>query len=254
MKEAGIPWYEEWFDTKLYEKLYAGRDDKEADRLADLIREKAPPEGYPTVLDLGCGRGRHSLALAARGYTVTGIDLSARALEVAREKASGQGAGEIRFIRRDMREPLDHTFDLILNLFTSFGYFLEEQENDKVFVAVHAMLRENGLFFIDYLNEKRVRETLIPEEEGRLDGLDYSVRRFIDNDRVHKEIHFQERGSRERRVYFERVNLYPLEWFIQKLGAHDLELLQVWGDYDGSDFDAERSPRMMLFCRKAQVQ
>jgi SAM-dependent methyltransferase len=250
MKEAGIPWYEEWFDTKLYEKLYAGRDLREAQQLVDLIVEKAPAEGYPSLLDLGCGRGRHSLILAKRGYNVTGVDLSARALEVAREQAVAQGLEHIRFLRQDRREPLDHTFDLILNLFTSFGYFLEERENDKVFAAVRSMLRDNGLFFIDYLNETWVRNTLVPEEEGQLDGLEYAVKRFIEDDRVHKEIHFQEHGSSKRRVYFERVNLYPLEWFVQKLEAHDLGLLDVWGDYDGSEFSPDQSPRLILFCRK----
>jgi len=79
-----MSWFEEWFDSPLYEKLYANRNSDEAERLADLIEKEIPVKKYSTVLDLGCGRGRHSIALATRGYDVTGVDLSEEALAKAR--------------------------------------------------------------------------------------------------------------------------------------------------------------------------
>jgi 2-polyprenyl-3-methyl-5-hydroxy-6-metoxy-1,4-benzoquinol methylase len=81
-----MEWFEEWFDSPLYEKLYSDRDDEEAELMADLITGLINPVTSPALLDLACGRGRHSLQLAARGFRVTGVDLSERAIRIAREK------------------------------------------------------------------------------------------------------------------------------------------------------------------------
>ena len=123
-----MSWFEEWFDSPLYELLYAYRNEEEARRLADLIEDKIPPGDFSNVVDVGCGRGRHSIALAERGYHVTGFDLSPTAIEKARRIAKERDLSNVRFIVQDMRKPLDDTFDAAFNLFTTFGYSWRTQK------------------------------------------------------------------------------------------------------------------------------
>ncbi|HKL03925.1 MAG TPA: methyltransferase domain-containing protein, partial [Cryomorphaceae bacterium] len=135
-----MSWFEEWFDSPLYEKLYSNRDEKDAASLAELIEEVIPVSDYRNILDLGCGRGRHSITLAQRGYQVTGIDLSKKAIQKAKRIARQKNLDNVEFFVRDMRAPLPKQFDAIVNLFTTFGYFLEDEENRRVLVNTQKML------------------------------------------------------------------------------------------------------------------
>ncbi|HKJ34879.1 MAG TPA: methyltransferase domain-containing protein, partial [Balneolales bacterium] len=185
-----MSWFEEWFDSPLYEKMYANRDDKEAAQLADLLKEVMPAEQYSEILDLGCGRGRHSINFAERGYHVTGIDLSEVAIQKARSKAKKMNL-DIEFIVGDMRKPLDRTFDGIINLFTSFGYFRDDEENRKVLRAMQKMLRTDGLLVIDYLNAEKVKKDIESYDEGTIDHIEYEIHRFLEDDTVNKKMIFQ---------------------------------------------------------------
>ncbi|MFU8813670.1 MAG: class I SAM-dependent DNA methyltransferase, partial [Balneolaceae bacterium] len=224
-----MSWYEEWFDSRLYETLYAHRDEEEAQKLATLISAHVPAGRFPHLLDLGCGRGRHSHNFAEKGYRVTGTDLSPSAIEKARTIADERGLTGVRFEVRDMREPLPETFDAVLNLFTTFGYFLDDDENIRVLQAVAQMLRSEGRFVIDFLNAERVGRTLVPSEKGSVGELHYTIRRHIAEGMVHKEISFFANGSQEPKTYTERVKLYDKPWFEQQLQAHGFAILDVWG-------------------------
>ena len=155
-----MSWFEEWFDSPLYELLYANRNEDEANKLADLIEQKIPVENYSTIVDVGCGRGRHSITLAERGYHITGLDLSTYAIEKAKRIAAGRGHQNVKFIVQDMRQPLSTRFDAALNLFTTFGYFMENEDNERVLASVNRMLKKNGLFLIDYFNSKKWKTSL----------------------------------------------------------------------------------------------
>lgn len=240
-------WYEEWFDSSLYEKLYAYRDDEEAARLADLLEVELPEGRYRKVLDLGCGRGRHSLNMARRGYKVTGFDLSERAIQKARERAAGEGLN-INFRIHDMREPLDEQFDAILNLFTTFGYFDDDTENVRVLQAMSRMLRPSGRLVIDYLNPGNVVKSLQPHETGQIDSLKYDIRKEIDDgaNMVVKTIRFDKKDGTTRE-YQERVKLYDLNWFKKHLALYNMMLIKCCGNYDGDPYDEEASNRMLMF-------
>lgn len=245
-----MSWFEEWFDSPLYEKLYANRDEGEAELLAVLIEKEVPPSSFPQVLDLGCGRGRHSFALAERGYSVTGIDLSPEAIKKARNTARNRGYDEITFKVRDMRDPLSETFDAIFNLFTTFGYFLEDSENLKVLKASDRMLKPGGRLMIDFLNAVKVGQTLVPEENGTYGELSYDIRRFIKNDMVHKEITFSGGSLKKPETYLERVKLYDEKWFRSAFEKCGFTLRNSWGNYDGSAFNENSSPRLILLAEK----
>lgn len=246
-----MSWFKDWFDSHLYELLYSYRNEAEADKLAGLIEKEIPKQTYPKLVDVGCGRGRHSISLAERGYRVTGFDLSPQAIEKARNIARRRGLKQVQFLVNDMREPLDETFDAALNLFTTFGYFFEEGENVDVLRSIHKMLRENGLFLIDFMNAKKVARELVPEEAGSHKGIVYKINRFIEDGFVYKKIKFEGEKSKHQQEYTERVKLFDKEWFAENLRDCGFTPLNVWGDYSGGDFDEGESPRLIILSKKA---
>lgn len=241
-----MDWFEEWFDSPLYEKLYANRDEKEAAELIALLERTLSLRKCSKILDLGCGRGRHSIKLSKKGYQVTGIDLSEQAIATAREKAGALDIEGIRFEVRDMRDPLPETFDAVVNLFTTFGYFESDAENASVFDSVGKMLVPGGIFVLDYLNAARVRRAIRPFDEGAFHGIHYTIHRYIKNNAVFKEIEFSGGAIEGVKKYAERVKLYKRSWFEREMGKRNLAIDHTYGDYKGNDFDPEISDRLLI--------
>lgn len=244
-----MSWFEEWFDSPLYEKLYANRNMDEAEQLADLIEKEIPKNSNPSLLDLGCGRGRHSITLAERGYRVTGVDLSEKAIAKAKRITSEKKL-PIDFISGDMRDHLEKKFDAILNLFTTFGYFLEDEENARVIENISGMLKPNGTVLIDFFNAHLVEKTLVKEESGSFKELNFKIERKIENGMVFKKINFSGSSLSEEVEYLERVKLYDLNWFKKVLFESGLILEKVYGDYSGGHFEVENSPRLIMISSK----
>jgi SAM-dependent methyltransferase len=155
MAEPDSDWWRTWFGPRylaLYDETLMERTPAEIDRLEALLRLR-PPE---RILDLPCGQGRHAIELARRGYQVTGMDISPYLIEIARERAGAAGV-QVRWLTGDMRQPIaGATFDLILNLFTSFGYFAEDDDDRQVLAAAASMLRPGGRFVLEVINGERV--------------------------------------------------------------------------------------------------
>jgi len=244
-----MSWFEEWFDSPLYEQLYSNRNEVEAALLADLIEKNIPRFRYPQILDLGCGRGRHSITLALRGYRVAGVDLSEEAIKLAKQRAREKGA-EVDFIVGDMRDSLNLQFDAIVNLFTTFGYFAHDSENEKVISNASSMLKPEGLLMIDFFNSKVVVEKLVPGDAGSFRNLDFHITRYIKDGMVFKKILFEGSQNTKPVQYIERVKLYDLDWFREVFKDHHLKLMSVYGSYEGEPFDTETSPRLIMLCRK----
>jgi SAM-dependent methyltransferase len=245
-----MAWFEDWFDSPLYEKLYAYRNKNEANKLAELIELEIPPPEYPAILDLGCGRGRYSITLAERGYHVLGIDLSKEVIAKAAQIAGEKDLPNLHFQVGDMRRPLDKTFDAIVNLFTSFGYFLKDAENAQVIESVSSMLQPNGIFILDYLNAYKVRKDLVPEEEDDFQDLKVHIQRKIRGNMVYKHICFTGKGINKPIEYQERVKLFELEWFENIFEKNGFDIKQVYGSYEGEPFDKEKSPRLLMLAKK----
>lgn len=142
-------WFEEWFDTPYYHVLYQQRNDREARRFLDVLHRHFQFQRHHQVLDLACGKGRHARYLRSLGPAVTGIDLSSSSIAEAKQVET---LG-LSFYVQDMREPFGKgSYDFIINLFTSFGYFEEETDNAKVIGNMAHALKRQGKMVIDYLN------------------------------------------------------------------------------------------------------
>ena len=250
-----MPWYADWFDRPEYEWVYRRRDEDEAERAADFIERVAAPEPGACLLDVGCGRGRHARVFARRGYRVTGIDLSRRALATARRRAKDEDLS-IDFRRRDMRAPMGHgAFDGVVNLFSSFGYFHTENEHQQVIDHVAEALRPGGFFVQDFLNAHQVRASLVPENTRAEDGHQITERRWIEAGRIEKEITIDSGGDGTApdapQIFRESVRLLERDDFRRFYERAGLRLERTFGNYDGAPFEKD-SPRLIMVSRRVE--
>ncbi|MFM7747897.1 MAG: SAM-dependent methyltransferase, partial [Bacteroidota bacterium] len=153
-------WFESWFDSPYYEEIYDHRDLSEAKEfILQLTTTLALPINAQ-LLDLGCGWGRHTRSFAELGYTTTGLDLSPRLIAKAQEnfiQPNNPISERMKFCIGDMRDfQLNTDFDAVVNLFTSFGYFDDKNQDLKVLGNAHRHLKENGLLVLDFFNKEFV--------------------------------------------------------------------------------------------------
>lgn len=239
-------WFESWFDSKYYHLMYQHRDEKEADDFISKIIDFFQPANHAKVLDLACGKGRHAIALNNCGLDVTGIDLSAQSILDAK-KNEKEG---LEFFIQDMRSPFRiNYFDYTFNLFTSFGYFLNVNDNRKVVKAVSSGLKKDGIFVIDFLNERVVRKIVKENNSGMISegGIDFHWEKRIENNFVLKEIEFVAENSSHK--YSECVQLLQLSDFRNLLEPY-FSIEHIFGDYNLGDFDEEKSSRLIIIAKK----
>lgn len=241
-KSQEADWFEEWFGDD-YLRIYQHRDESEAERAIELIAAQVHGREIQAVLDLACGAGRHSKALCERWWTV-GLDLSAALLRVARREDP-----DALYVRADMRElPFAaESFDLVVNLFTSFGYFEDDREHARVLACVRTAMRPGGTLVIDFLNAGQVRRNLVPYDERVENGITIEQSRIISPDDrfVEKTIRLRERG----REYVERVRLLSAGDLERMLEAAGFDVVLCFGDYTGARW-SENSPRTILFASR----
>lgn len=239
-------WFETWFDTNYYHILYANRDEKEAEIFVkNLIDFLKPDKNYAHILDLACGKGRHSINMNKLGYKVTGVDLSENSISLAKPFENES----LNFAVQDMRHPLSQKFTHIFNLFTSFGYFDTIQENQMVMQAVNQMTNSGGVLVIDYLNAEKVVQNLVPHEQKNIDNIVFNITKKTDANHVFKYIHVVD-GDKNFK-FMERVQLLRLDDFKQLLDTINFEILETFGNFKLEPFDQNQSDRLIIIARKA---
>jgi SAM-dependent methyltransferase len=241
-------WYRDWFDED-YLALYAHRDENEAHRFADTIWNRLNLSPGVRIGDLPCGPGRYTKTFAERGAIVTGLDLSEVMLKHARA-AVQHLVPQPRLLAGDLRKlPFDSEFDLVANLFTSFGYFEDEAENEKTFSELVRVLVPGGNLIIDVVNAKWLISNFKAEDKIVHDGVKATTRKELvdDNRRVIKRIQLQ-RGGQTREIV-ESVRLYTPNELTSFANRHGLKVLDFWGDYEGKPW-TDNSNRLILIARK----
>lgn len=234
-------WYKRWFNQN-YLHLYAHRNLQDAETHYRLILDTINPGQTDFILDLGCGTGRYVHLFHRDGYRIAGMDLSRVLIESGRKKYRG-----LDWILGDMRH-VPGRFDIILSLFTSFGYFESPDEDEGVVRSVVSSLSPGGIFWLDFLNRDQVINNLVPRSQSRLpDGTVFVERRKICDNRIIKEIHI--RSEKGEETYMESVFLYSrkdLEGMFRRCG---LNVERCFGNYSGDRYDSG-SDRLILMGKK----
>ena len=248
-KERGIPWFETAFG-RLYPLVYAHRDDDSAFReIEGLTRLLHLSGSRLKTLDVCCGAGRHTEALEGLGLDVLGIDLSMVLLEKGASRPVLRG----RVVQADMRAlPFGTGFELLTNLFTSFGYFSEDGDNEQALCEMARVLVPGGRLVLDHMNRPAVERGLVPEDSEERDGLKIRRTRKIEGKRVKKEIHVDIIAEGEHIHLQEDVRLYTPSEMQGLLEAAGLEDVRYYGDFDGGALTME-SPRMIALAVKKGI-
>ena len=240
-----MEWFETWFDSEYYHKLYKNRDDDEAEQFINNLITNLQLNSSSNILDLACGKGRHSIFPTNIGFKTMGVDLSPKSIAFARKFNNPN----LRFEVRDMRKSFcECQFDAIFNLFTSFGYFESKTENIKVLKAIENMLKKNGVFVIDFMNANKVIGNLVEEENKFIDQINFRLKRSYINGNILKTIDFTDKGKDFH--FTEKVQALFLEDFQYLISQTNLKIDSIFGDYNLNPFDRVLSDRLIIVGRK----
>ncbi|CAM4109703.1 class I SAM-dependent methyltransferase [Flavobacterium weaverense] len=233
-------WYSSWFDTPYYHILYKERNYREAQIFMDNLTHYLNLPEKAKVLDLACGKGRHSIYLNQLGFDVLGADLSENSIAEANKNANET----LHFKVHDMREPFEEKYDAIFNLFTSFGYFENDEDNLTTLKAIKESLSEYGFAAIDFMNVNQVIDTLVPEEIKTVEDIEFHIKRYEKDGHIYKEIDFEDKG--EKFHYTEKVKALTLQDFEEMMEDAGIYLLDIFGDYKLKKYHKTESERLIM--------
>lgn len=259
-------WWKYIFD-KRYLKTYIDfysveRTKKEEKFIVKIIEKFFPHRSFKNIkiLDCGCGYGRLTLPLAEKGFKITGLDYSKYLLSIAKKKAKELNLENIRFIRQDMRNfYLKNEYHVILSIFTSFGYFLNKEDDIKVLKNFYKSLKRGGCLILDLENPIRIISSFI--NNGSIDKkgfLFYSFKNKLSNNLdVLTKVTFNHQllGIILEREWFENkkrysykafFRLYYLEEILNYLKLIGFNIYRVYGNFDSKRYNEESSPRIIV--------
>ena len=241
-------WYKDWFNSHYYHLLYQHRDEEEALLFIQTLINYLNPEKGSTMVDVACGKGRHSKALADMGFDVTGIDLSGASIEEAKLDETDT----LHFYQHDMRLPFRiNYFQYAFNFFTSFGYFKTRREHDNAIRTIALSLQPAGIFVIDYLNVHYSEDRLEKSFTTTIEGVTFHISKWHDEEHFFKQIQITDENNKApKHLYTERVAKFSLGDFTEMLAYQDMQVQEVFGDYQLGRYDVRKSPRMIIIAKK----
>jgi SAM-dependent methyltransferase len=240
-------WFKEWFNSPYYHKLYFERDEKEAALFIERLLAYLHPAQDSLMLDVACGRGRHSRILAAKGFDITGIDIAPDSIAFAQQFENEH----LRFYQHDMRLPFwINYFNYAFNFFTSFGYFKTEREHYNAIRSIGGSLKKEGVLVLDYLNVHYAEDHLIHKSEKKIDGVTYYLTKWFDETHFYKKILIEDESRKDPLEYTEKVAKFSLGDFNDMFSFYGLQMQQVFGDYELNTYDIKKSPRLLMIARK----
>ncbi len=238
-------WFQYWFNSPYYHILYSQRNDEEAELLIDNLSVFLTPKANAKIVDIACGRGRHSLYLHKKGYDVTGVDLSEQNIQYAKQFEQKN----LRFYVHDMRKLFyANYFNFALNLFTSFGYFDTEKEHINALKSFRRSLCCDGKLVLDYFNTQKIIKNLTGKEIKPVDGIEFHLHKFVSEGKIYKHINFEHRHKTY--AFEECVQAFLLADFERLLKNAGLQITNIFGDYHLNTFDELISDRLIMVCAK----
>ena len=240
-------WFKNWFDSAHYHQLYANRDEKEAQHFIDALLAALQPAKEASMIDVGCGAGRHSKYLASKEYNVTGIDTAGSSIQQAKRSQSAS----LHFLQHDMRLPFGKSrYDYVFNFFTNFGYFEGLHENYSVIKNMSDAIKQNGTIVIDYLNIAFAEDHLAAEESKEIGGMIYYIKKWTDDTHFYKKIIIDDQFSPPYE-YVEKVAKFTISDFRYMFHLHHLRIAGIYGDYKLNSYSSSKSPRLIMVVKKA---
>lgn len=237
-------WFESWFDSPYYHILYKNRDFKEAEDFISRVAKNLFPT-KDNLLDVCCGKGRHAYTFSKLGFKVDAFDLSPKSIAKAKELENES----LHFFVHDMQKPFKpNHYQYVVNMFTSFGYFEDENKNKECLSSILSNLKPDGYFLMDYLNADYVKQHLVKTETKVLNEIEFNINRKIENNCVIKTIEFEDKG--EKYQFKESVNLIGANILTNWVEENQLTILNTFGDYELNLFDADNSKRLIIFAQK----
>ncbi|REJ82422.1 MAG: class I SAM-dependent methyltransferase [Bacteroidetes bacterium] len=244
--DSGKEWFETWFDSPYYHILYSNRDEKEAEFFLGNLINCLNPAPEAKILDVACGKGRHAIYLNNLGFSVTGYDLSESNIAHTRQFENER----LNFFLHDMREEfVVNYFDVVLNLFSSFGYFDTEHENFRALNANVKALKDGGYFVLDFFNAGLVRKKGNITEFKEISGINFEIEKVITDRHVIKRIKFTDSDGRTQN-FEEHLMLYTPDHISDYFNNCGLKIIHKFGNYRLENFNSENSERFILIGRK----
>lgn len=241
-------WFKNWFNSPYYHLLYFKRDEEEAAAFMDALLLKLNPPAGSLMLDVGCGRGRHSIYLASKEFQVTGIDISEDSIAEAKQDETAN----LEFFVHDMRLPFRmNYYNYAFNFFTSFGFFRTRREHDNAIRTIAQSLKTGGFFVLDYLNAHYVENHLQYNSEITKDDVVFSITRWLDETHFYKKIVVEDESRLEEPLVFtEKVAKFSLGDFNDMFAYYGLQVQEVYGSYSFEPYHVTQSPRLIMIARK----
>ena len=241
------PWFKNWFNSPYYHQLYFNRDEAEAAKFIDKLINYLDPKAGSIMLDVACGKGRHAIHLAEKGFDVTGIDLSEDSIKEALLSENEK----LHFFLHDMRLPFYiNYFDYAFNFFTSFGYFSTQREHDNAIRTIAQSLKEKGCIVLDYLNVHYAEDHLIHKCDKEIDSVNYFITKWFDETHFYKKIIVEDDALHEPLEHVEKVAKFSLGDFTEMFAYQGLQIQEIFGDYNFGNYDVKKSPRLIMIARK----
>jgi SAM-dependent methyltransferase len=247
---ADKAWFKDWFSSPYYHLLYKNHNDSEAFYFIQKLIEHLKPKLNSTMLDVACGKGRHSKVLAEMGFDVTGIDMSLPSIEEALQSEQEN----LHFYQHDMRLPFwINYFDYAFNFFTSFGYFRTKREHDDAIRTIAQSLRLDGIFVIDYLNVRYAEASMEKSTQKEVEGVLFHITKWQDDDHFFKQIQVREPDTTIfKHLNTEKVAKFSLGDFTDMLAYQNMQVQEVFGNYQLERYDVRKSPRMIIVAKKGR--
>ena len=197
---------------------------------------------------MACGAGRHAILFSRKNYNVTAVDLSENLLSIAKQTAQNEKLS-INFVHSDIRKFQSKSkFDLILNLFTSFGYFDTDEENFSILQKAYDLLANDGYFVLDFFNSTFLAKNLVEHSKEVFKDVEINQHRKLINKRVKKEIVIKKNGKLSR--YEESVRMFTKDELVDAITKIGFDIYKTFGDFLGNEFDKLNSPRLIMICKK----
>src|SRR5262245_57704190 len=248
---SNVPWHEnETYWASVYDFFFSQtKFDQAAQNVPKLIQLSGHTSG--NLLDLGCGPGRFAVPLAQKGFKVTGVDRTQLLLDRGKEHANSQGVN-VEWVREDMRQFVrPNTFDLVISMFTTFGYFEDMIENRAVLQNVFESLVSGGIFLMDIAGKEIVARHFQTAGAVALPNGDLFIeRRQIVDDWQKAETEIITILQGQMRRFPIRLWIFSAGELKALLSDAGFKKVKIYGNLDGAPYGPDAT-RLIAVCEKS---